>query len=109
MFDTRAGTAPGLHYVVPMSFLLGRMVRNVVRRVARDPKTSDVATKAGRDVADEVKSIAQDKDPARAAGRSFKRALGKLQGEGIPTEHEPSHSECEGAQGRNKNSRGKRR
>jgi hypothetical protein len=39
------------------------------------------AARAAREAADEVKLIAREKDKARAAGRSLRRALGRLQGE----------------------------
>jgi len=65
-----------------MAFTLGRFVRSAARRVASDPRTRETALKTGRGLAREARTIAGDEKPARAAGRSFRKALDRLQGNG---------------------------
>ncbi len=63
-----------------MSIVFSRIVRMAARKIAMDPRVRSAASKAAREAADEVKVIAREKDKARAAGRSVRRALGRLQG-----------------------------
>lgn len=58
------------------------MARTLARRIAADPEARANAVKTGRTVATEARTILNDKEPARAAGRSFRRALDKLQSGG---------------------------
>lgn len=64
-----------------MSPLLRRAFRYASQKVASDPRVQEKAVEAARFIADEVKLIARDEDRARAAGRSFRRALNLLQGD----------------------------
>ena len=61
-----------------MSVWISRFARMAVQRIASDPQARDKAIEVARVVAQETKTIVQDKDRARAAGRSFQRALNKL-------------------------------
>ena len=61
--------------------LLSRLLRLAAQRIAYSPQARTAALKAAKQVAGEARLIARDKDKARAAGRSVRRALGKLQGE----------------------------
>jgi hypothetical protein len=61
--------------------LFSRLLRLAAQRIAYSPQARTAALKAAKQVAGEAKLIARDKDKARAAGRSVRRALGKLQGE----------------------------
>jgi hypothetical protein len=61
-----------------MSLLLNRIARMAARRIVLDRRARNGVTNTARGVADEVKTIAGDTDPARAAGRSFRRVLNKL-------------------------------
>jgi len=63
-----------------MAFLLRHIARYAVRKIASDPVARDQATRAARGVAKEVKQIARDEDPAKAAGRAMRRAINRLQG-----------------------------
>lgn len=67
-------------YAATMSLLLDRLARYAAQRLASSPEVRETAAKAARAVVDEVTLIARDEDRARAAGRSFRRALEKLQG-----------------------------
>lgn len=62
-----------------MSALLSRLVRFAVRRVVQDPRARATVANAARGVAEEARVIAAEKDRARAAGRSVRRAMNKLQ------------------------------
>lgn len=62
-----------------MAVWLNRIARYAVRKVASDPRAREKAVSTARAVADEAKTIARDKDRARAAGRSVRRAINKLQ------------------------------
>ena len=64
-----------------MAFLLGHIVRYAAKKIAADPVARDQASRAARGVAREVKQIAADEDPAKAAGRAMRRAMNKLQGD----------------------------
>lgn len=66
-------------YSYPMSLFLRRVARYAAQKVAADPRVREKAVEAARFVADEAKLIARDQDRARAAGRSFRRALNLLQ------------------------------
>lgn len=63
-----------------MSALLSRLVRFAVRRIVHDPRTRTTVANAARGMAEEARVIAAEKDRARAAGRSVRRAMSKLQG-----------------------------
>jgi hypothetical protein len=64
-----------------MAFFLGHIVRYAARKIAADPAARDQAARAARGVAKEVKQIATDKDPAKAAGRAMRRAMNKINGD----------------------------
>lgn len=64
-----------------MSIFVSRIIRFAAQKIVSSPQARSAATKAAREVAGEAKLIARDKDKARAAGRSVRRALGRLQGE----------------------------
>jgi hypothetical protein len=64
-----------------MAMFLSRIVRFAAQRIVFSPQARTVAAKAARGVADEVRLIAREKDKARAAGRSVRRAISRLQGE----------------------------
>lgn len=66
-------------YTDPMAVWLNRIARYAARKIASDPQARDKAVRTARTVADEAKTIARDKDRARAAGRSVRRAMNKLQ------------------------------
>ena len=76
----RAGRTQYFSLRSSMAFLLRHIARYAVRKIASDPVARDQATRAARGVAKEVKRIARDKDPAKAAGRAMRRAMNKLQG-----------------------------
>ena len=63
-----------------MSMLLRQVARYVAQRVASDPQARENVVKAARGVVEEAKRIAKEDDRAYAAGRAFRRALDKLQG-----------------------------
>jgi len=64
-----------------MSPLLRNIARYVAQKIASDPRAKEKAAKAARAVVGEAKQIASGEDKARAAGRAFRRALNKLQGD----------------------------
>ena len=63
-----------------MSVLLRQITRYVAQKVASDPEAREKAVKAAGGVFEEVKQIAKGDDRAYAAGRAFRRAFDKLQG-----------------------------
>jgi hypothetical protein len=63
-----------------MSPVFSRILRMAAQRIAADPRVRSAAARAAREAADEVRVIAREKDKARAAGRSVRRALARLQG-----------------------------
>ena len=63
-----------------MTFLLRHIARYAAKKIAADPVAREQAARAARGVAKEVKQIATDEDPAKAAGRAMRRAMNKLQG-----------------------------
>lgn len=65
-----------------MSPLLSRLMRLAAQKIASNPQARIIALRAAREIAGEAKLIARDKDKARAAGRSLRRVLGRLQGGG---------------------------
>ena len=65
-------------YVEAMAFLLRHIARFAAKKIASDPMAREQATRAARGLAREVKQIATDEDPAKAAGRAMRRALNKL-------------------------------
>ena len=75
-----ASRMPHFSLRLSMAFLLRHIARYAVRKIASDPVARDQATRAARGVAKEVKQIARDEDPAKAAGRAMRRAINKLQG-----------------------------
>ena len=60
--------------------LLNRVVRLAAQRLMRSSQARTAAAKAAKALASEAKLIAGDRDKARAAGRSLRRALNNLQG-----------------------------
>lgn len=64
-----------------MSFLLRHIARYAAQKLASDPRMREKAAKVSRGVVDEARHIAREKDKARAAGRAFRRAMNKLQGD----------------------------
>ena len=64
-----------------MSMLLGRLIRFAAQKIVLSPQARNAAAKAAHELAGEAKLIAREKDKARAAGRSLRRLLGRLQGE----------------------------
>jgi hypothetical protein len=67
-----------------MALLLRRAFRYAAQKVASDPHAREKAIEAARVIADEVKVIARDEDRARAAGRSVRRFLNRLQDDRRP-------------------------
>jgi hypothetical protein len=63
-----------------MSVFYSRILRMAAQKILLDPRVRSAASRATREAAEEVKVIAREKDKARAAGRSLRRALGRLQG-----------------------------
>ena len=63
-----------------MSIFYSRFVLMAAQRILMDPRVRSAAARAALEAAEEVKLIAREKDKARAAGRSLRRALGRLQG-----------------------------
>ena len=61
-----------------MSVLLRQIARYVAQKVASNPETREKVVKAARGVVEETKQIAKENDRAYAAGRAFRRVLGKL-------------------------------
>lgn len=61
-----------------MSVLLRQMVRYVAQKAASDPEAREKVIKVARGVVKETKKIAKEDDRAYAAGRSFRRVVGKL-------------------------------
>lgn len=55
-------------------------MRMAAQKIASSPQARTAALRAAHGFADEAKLIARDKDKARAAGRSLRRALNRLQG-----------------------------
>jgi len=64
-----------------MSMLLGRLIRFAAQKIVLSPQARNAAAKAAQEVAGEAKLIAREKDKARAAGRSVRRVVRRLQGE----------------------------
>lgn len=63
-----------------MSVLLRRVARYVAQKAASDPEAREKMVKGARVVLAEAKQIAKEDDRAYAAGRAFRRAFDKLQG-----------------------------
>ena len=61
--------------------LLSRLLRLAAQRIATSPQARNAAAMVAQELAGEARLIARDKDKARAAGRSVRRVLGRLQGE----------------------------
>jgi hypothetical protein len=55
-------------------------MRMAAQKIASNPQARIIAMRAAREIAGEAKQIVRDKDKARAAGRSLRRVLGRLQG-----------------------------
>ncbi len=64
-----------------MPFLLRHIARYAAQKLASDSRVREKAAKAARVVVGEVGQIAREEDKARAAGRSLRRAMNKLQGD----------------------------
>ncbi len=64
-----------------MSMLLRQIARFVAQKAASNPELRDKAVKAARGVVEEARQVAKEKDRAYAAGRAFRRAFDKLQGD----------------------------
>ncbi len=64
-----------------MSFLLRNIAPYAAPKLTSNPRASETAAKAARVVVDEARHIARREDKARAAGRSLRRAMNKLQGD----------------------------
>ncbi len=64
-----------------MVFLLRHIARYAAKKIASDPVAREQAARAAKGVAREVKQIATDEDPAKAAGRAMRRAMNKLNGD----------------------------
>ena len=60
--------------------LLNRLVRLAAQRLVHSSQARSAAARAAKALAGEAKLIAGEKDKARAAGRSLRRALNNLQG-----------------------------
>lgn len=65
-----------------MSPLISRLAREAFRRLAADPRVRAKAAEVGKVVADEARTVVREKDRAYAAGRSVRRAMKRLKGEG---------------------------
>ena len=64
-----------------MSFLLRHIARYAAQKLASDSRAREKAAKAARVVVGEARQTAREEDKARAAGRSLRRAMNKLQGD----------------------------
>jgi hypothetical protein len=64
-----------------MSIIFSRILRFAAQKALLNPQVRSAAAKAAKEAAGEVKTIAREKDKARAAGRSVRRVLGRLQGQ----------------------------
>ncbi len=71
-----------------MSFLLRHIARYAAQKLASDPRVREKAAKVARVVGDEARQIARGEDKARAAGRALRRAMNKLQGDGLTGQHD---------------------
>ena len=67
-------------YCAAMSVLLSKIARYVSQKAASDPEAREKVVKGARVVFEEAKQIAKENDRAYAAGRAFRRAFDKLQG-----------------------------
>ncbi len=63
-----------------MSVLLRQIARYVAQKAASNPEAREKMVKAARGIVEEAKQIAKKDDRAYAAGRAFRRAFDKLQG-----------------------------
>lgn len=68
----------------PMSFLIRRVFRFAAQKVAADPRVREKAGEYVRFVSEEARVIARDEDRARAAGRSVRRFLNRVQADRQP-------------------------
>ena len=66
-----------------MSFLLRHIARYAAQKLASYPRVREKAAKVARVVGDEARQNARGEDKARAAGRALRRAMNKLQGDGL--------------------------
>ncbi len=64
-----------------MSRLLRHIARYAAQKLASNPRAREKAAKAARVVVGEARQIVRGEDRARAAGRSLRRAMNKLQGD----------------------------
>jgi hypothetical protein len=67
-------------YCAAMSVLLSKIARYVSQKAASDPEAREKVVKGARVVFEEAKQIAKENDRAYAAGRAFRRAFDKWQG-----------------------------
>ncbi len=65
-----------------MSLMLGRLARFAAQKIAANPQVREKAAEMARAVAQEAQNIAREDDRARAAGRSARRFLDSLKGDG---------------------------
>ncbi len=71
-----------------MSFLLRHIARYAAQKLASDPQAREKAAKAARVVVGQARQMARKEDKARAAGRALRRAMNKLQGDGLTGQHD---------------------
>jgi hypothetical protein len=64
-----------------MSILFSRLVRLAAQKIVFSPQVRSAAARAAHEAVGEAKLIVREKDKARAAGRSVRRIIGKLQGD----------------------------
>ena len=64
-----------------MTFFLRHIARYAAQKLASDHRVREKAVKTARVVVSEARQIARGEDRARAAGRAFRRAMNKLQGD----------------------------
>ncbi len=69
-----------ISYHATMSVLLRQIARYVAQKAASNPEAREKMVKVARGVVEEAKQVAKKDDLAYAAGRAFRRAFDKLQG-----------------------------
>jgi hypothetical protein len=67
-------------YSAAVSLLLRKIARYVAQKAASDPEAREKVIKGARVGFEEAKKIAKENDRAYAAGRAFRRAFNKWQG-----------------------------
>ena len=58
-----------------MSFFLRQIVQNIARKAAANPALREKASSVARDLVEEGKQVAREKDRAYAAGKAFRRVF----------------------------------